>query len=497
VAEEDEEAGSSEDEVSKQKKRIKALAAVRSVTGQDPASAGKKSTRSAKKAKIEPNGSANAATVVSDGLVTSDEEDEAEDDESEDEVTKQKKRIKALANGNDKGKGKGKAAAKKNDRDEFYDPVIEAIIHKAEKAAKKVAQPSLLHEMSWFRIILDEAHCIKDRSTSTAKAVFELTSVNKWCLTGTPLQNRVGELYSLVRFLRLDPHAYYFCRTKGCECKSLHYRFGPNHKECEECGHTPMNHFAHFNRHILNPIKRCGYITEGKHAMLQLKREILDKILLRRTKTTRSDDILLPPRLVRLRADRLDEREEDFYQALYTQSQAQFNTYIQAGTVLHNYAHIFDILIRLRQAVDHPYLVMHSSTRAGEIDQGLVEDFGRQRTGDTNDVEGNCELCREMAEDPVVAACSHVFCSLCVEEYIQSAGEGLAADCPQCSRPLTIDLSNQHQASQSGISSNPGISVWDSSKRRRQSIIHRVDLANFQSSTKLEALLEVRGCCRS
>ena len=43
-------------------------------------------------------------------------------------------------------------------------------------------------QLSWFRIILDEAHFIKTRSTSTAKSVFALTSLNKWCLTGTPLQ---------------------------------------------------------------------------------------------------------------------------------------------------------------------------------------------------------------------------------------------------------------------------------------------------------------------
>ncbi len=55
-----------------------------------------------------------------------------------------------------------------------------------------------------FRIILDEAHNIKERSTNAAKAAFALDGKYKWCLSGTPLQNRVGELYSLIRFLGGD-----------------------------------------------------------------------------------------------------------------------------------------------------------------------------------------------------------------------------------------------------------------------------------------------------
>ena len=50
-----------------------------------------------------------------------------------------------------------------------------------------------------------------------------------------------------------------------------------------------------------------------------------------------------------MRKDKFDEREDDFYEALYTQSQAQFATYVSSGTVVNNYAHIFDLLIRLRQ----------------------------------------------------------------------------------------------------------------------------------------------------
>jgi hypothetical protein len=45
-----------------------------------------------------------------------------------------------------------------------------------------------------------------------------------------------------------------------------------------------MQHFCHFNKHVLNPIKRSGYVNEGRRAMLKLKEQILDEVLLRRTK---------------------------------------------------------------------------------------------------------------------------------------------------------------------------------------------------------------------
>lgn len=58
--------------------------------------------------------------------------------------------------------------------------------------------------LRYCRVVLDEAHNIKERSTNAAKAAFALDASYRWCLSGTPLQNRVGELYSLVRFLGGD-----------------------------------------------------------------------------------------------------------------------------------------------------------------------------------------------------------------------------------------------------------------------------------------------------
>ena len=137
----------------------------------------------------------------------------------------------------------------------------------------------------WARIILDEAHKIKGRTNSTGKSVNALSGSKRWCLTGTPIQNRVAELFGLVRFLRHDPYAYYLCRSKGCNCKRLEWAFGPKSSRCLDCGHSPMQHSSHFNQHILNPITKCGYSGAGAAAMLRLKADILNPLMLRRTKT--------------------------------------------------------------------------------------------------------------------------------------------------------------------------------------------------------------------
>ena len=52
------------------------------------------------------------------------------------------------------------------------------------KRQRKTDQRPALLEMKWYRIILDEAHTIKDRSTRTAKAAFALRAERRWCVTG-------------------------------------------------------------------------------------------------------------------------------------------------------------------------------------------------------------------------------------------------------------------------------------------------------------------------
>ncbi|CAN9259912.1 unnamed protein product [Alternaria alternata] len=62
--------------------------------------------------------------------------------------------------------------------------------------------PSPLSKVHWFRIVLDEAHKIRNQNTKMFKAIQELPAQRRWCLTGTPIQNRLEDLGSLVAFLR-------------------------------------------------------------------------------------------------------------------------------------------------------------------------------------------------------------------------------------------------------------------------------------------------------
>jgi SNF2 family DNA or RNA helicase len=56
-------------------------------------------------------------------------------------------------------------------------------------------------EAQWHMVVLDEAQNIKNASTHAAQVVGQLQARHRLCLSGTPMENHLGEIWSLFHFL--------------------------------------------------------------------------------------------------------------------------------------------------------------------------------------------------------------------------------------------------------------------------------------------------------
>ncbi|KAJ9117221.1 hypothetical protein QFC20_000365 [Naganishia adeliensis] len=339
---------------------------------------------------------------------------------------------------------------------------LEASFRKQVKGFRRnnvlITEKSPMHAFQWYRVVLDEAHNIKERSTNAAKAAFALNAKYKWCLSGTPLQNRVGELYSLVRFLGGDPFAYYYC--KQCPCKSLHWQFS-DRRHCDDCGHSPMQHLCYWNNEILTPIQKYGMEGPGDTAFKKLK-ILLDRMMLRRTKLERADDLGLPPRTIIVRRDHFSPEEKELYLSLFSETRRTFSTYIAEGTVLNNYSNIFSLITRMRQMACHPDLVLRSKKAK------YIANVGEEVV---------CRICNDIAEDAIISKCNHIFDRECIRQYLEMNAKR-SPECPVCHLEISIDLEAE------------AIESPEDAKTKRQGILGRLDIDNWRSSTKLEALVE-------
>ncbi|KAE8911395.1 hypothetical protein PF003_g4484 [Phytophthora fragariae] len=75
-------------------------------------------------------------------------------------------------------------------------------------SSKKSVVTSKLHQLQWFRVILDESHLIANAGCARARAAFTLGSKRRWCVTGTPIQNRTADLAALLQFTGLGNRAH-------------------------------------------------------------------------------------------------------------------------------------------------------------------------------------------------------------------------------------------------------------------------------------------------
>ncbi|EGZ04405.1 hypothetical protein PHYSODRAFT_454028, partial [Phytophthora sojae] len=192
----------------------------------------------------------------------------------------------------------------------------------------------VLTTAEWNRVILDEAHSIKNRSTGYFKTCSAMKATHRWCLTGTPIQNTLDDMFSLLCFLQ----------------------------------YQPWSRVAWWKRVITKPYED----GDDVNALGRLK-VILTPILLRRTKHSRDKQgkmiVQLPPKHVDLVKLEFSPDERAFYQAVYDKSRAEFNGFVASGSAMTSYVAIFALLLRLRQACDHPLLALGK-----DVEQAMQSD---------------------------------------------------------------------------------------------------------------------------
>lgn len=336
---------------------------------------------------------------------------------------------------------------------------LESIHRKESKGWKRddgiVKENSRIHAIKYHRLILDEAHNIKTRTTSVAKACFALKADYKWCLSGTPVQNRIGEFFSLLRFLEVKPFACYFC--KECACAELHWSQNEA-KKCTHCNHSGFSHVSIFNQELLTPITQ-GEDHELRRAALGKLRLITDRIMLRRMKRDHTASMELPPKEVVIHNEFFGEIERDFSSSIMSNTTRQFDTYVSRGVMLNNYANIFGLIMQMRQVANHPDLILKKHAQGGQ--NVLV-----------------CSICDETAEEPIRSRCHHEFCRRCVKDYVRSFEDEMNGEpgCPRCHISLAIDFDQ------------PDIEQ-DEEHVKKNSIINRIKMEDWTSSTKIEMLI--------
>ena len=165
-------------------------------------------------------------------------------------------------------------------------------------------------------IVLDEAQHIKNPSAKVSQAACQLRSKQRLCLSGTPVENSLGELWSLFRFL-----------IPGF-----------------------LGSLDRFRKNYQNPIEK-----EEDEERAELLRARLGPLILRRTKDQVATE--LPPKTILVHSVDLASGQRDLYETVRATMDKQVREAIAAKGIEQSQFAILDALLKLRQICCHPSLL--------------------------------------------------------------------------------------------------------------------------------------------
>ncbi|KAI9715837.1 MAG: hypothetical protein M1828_000578 [Chrysothrix sp. TS-e1954] len=304
------------------------------------------------------------------------------------------------------------------------------------RSAKRPRTP--LAEINWFRIVLDEAHIIREQNTRQSKAICSLAAQRRWAVTGTPVQNRLDDLGALIKFLHIKPFD------------------------------TQRN----FSQYIISPFKTAD------PEILPKLRVLVDSITLRRNK----DKLDLPGRIERIQYLKMSEQERMYYQFYAQQADKNVRSLLGTRDKLGGqaYAHILRAVLRLRLLCAHGSDLLSdedweasrgfTANTAIDLEDGhnekpdrtprqAFEMFKMLRDSSFN----NCGVCQKAVQpkefvDEVeddsedeppdtfgfLTPCNHIICPECVDgfkaELYSVAGPDHHCHCKICETYICINL---------------------------------------------------------
>lgn len=284
--------------------------------------------------------------------------------------------------------------------------------------------PGRLYQIKWYRVILDEAQAIKNFRSERFHAAMDLKTVHKWSLTGTPIQNTLDDIYSQFLFL----------------------------------GYQVVESYREWKHKFKNPLEGSFRIGNRRRDILFKKfQTMLGVVLLRRAKIDKINGkpiIQLPPRTVTVRQLKFTKTEQEYYHGVELWTVRRMNN---AEFMENQFAFTYVVLLRLRQACNHPALCewesgskfkfsdeeldvvdIRMTTKClfrklpSEVQERLYVALGPEATSEHAQ---QCPICMDIiTAGGTVTKCGHIFCTSDFEKWISTNDT-----CPFCRGSLSCE----------------------------------------------------------